>query len=96
MTSPTHVREESMDDMLRPPVNHAMRTLDRAFFRKTVPISAARIFSNQHIALCRKELEKSEELLRYERVNLVQPDPEGESGRKCLLLKPEVRHNGMV
>ena len=88
-----------MDEMLlRPPVNRAMRQLDRAFFSKTIPISAARIFSNQHISSCRKELEKSEDLLRHERISSVQNEPgtDGSNGKKCLLLRPEVKHNGMA
>jgi tRNA (guanine37-N1)-methyltransferase len=89
-----------MDDMLlRPPVNRAMRTLDRAFFNKTVPISAARIFSNQHISQCRKDLEKARDLLGHDKISSVQPEPAGveggASGRKCLLLRPDIRHNGM-
>ena len=86
-----------IDDMLRPPVNRAMRQLDRAFFKKTVPIAAARIFSNQHISPCRKDLEKSDDLFRFERISSVQADPGAGAdgnGRKCLLLKPGVRHNG--
>ena len=32
-------------DMFAPPVNRAMKVLDRAFFKRTVPTSAARIFT---------------------------------------------------
>jgi tRNA (guanine37-N1)-methyltransferase len=83
--------------MLRPPVNRAMRQLDRAFFRKTIAISAARIFNNQHISQCRQDLDKSQDLLRHERISTVQREPETEPGysaRKCLLLRPEIKHNG--
>lgn len=86
----------STEDMLRPPVNRAMRQLDRAFFQKTVPISAACIFSNQHISSCRKELEKSGDLIKHERISPIKKEP-GEvsnNGRKCLLLRPEIKHNG--
>jgi tRNA (guanine37-N1)-methyltransferase len=81
--------------LLRPPVNRAMRQLDRAFFKKKVPIAAARVSSNQHISLCRQELEKSHDLLRHEGIGTVQPDPDpASSGRKCLLLQPEIKQNG--
>ena len=90
---------DTFEMLLRPPVNRAMRQLDRAFFNKTIPISAARIFSNQHISSCRKELEKSEDLLKHERISSVRNEPgsedAGNGARKCLLLRPEVKYNGM-
>lgn len=85
------------DDMFRPPINRAMRTLDRSFFQKKVPISAARIYNNQHISQCRKELEKSGDMLALERIATVRPDPVPDlasGGRRCLLLRPEIKHHG--
>ncbi|KAI9798946.1 MAG: tRNA(m(1)G37)methyltransferase [Piccolia ochrophora] len=82
--------------MFRPPVNHAMRTLDRTFFRKVIPISAARITDNKNIGEIRQQLSKTNELLRLLRVTEVQRDPEvslAERDVKCLLLQPEVRHD---
>ncbi|KAF2723097.1 hypothetical protein K431DRAFT_283264 [Polychaeton citri CBS 116435] len=82
-----------MDEMFRPPVNRAMRVLDRSFFRKTLPISAARVQENQNISKVRKQLEQSRDALMQERLGTVHPDPDPEmakAGKKCILLKPEV------
>jgi len=76
-----------------------MRVLDRSFFQKRVPLTAARILDNKKISNCRRELEKSKDLLRLERIAIVRPDPEegpGPNGRKCLLLKPEIKCSGML
>ncbi|KAF2739276.1 guanine methyltransferase Trm5 [Polyplosphaeria fusca] len=88
-------------DMFAPPVNRAMKVLDRSFFQKTVPISAARIFSPRDISRCRKELESSKDLpsLNLSRAMLVRPDPDAtraQSGGKCILLKPEILHNDIT
>lgn len=85
------------DDMFAPPVNRAMKVLDRSFFQKTVPASAARIFKPQDIARCRKELQLSRDTLPNNRIQPVRPDPDAErakKGGKCLILKPEVVHDG--
>lgn len=85
------------DEMFRPPVNRAMRVLDRGFFQKTVPIAAARITSNKDISLVRKTLEKSKDVLTAPRLASVQPDPLPELaslGRRCVLLRPDVKHDG--
>jgi tRNA (guanine37-N1)-methyltransferase len=87
------------DDMLRPPVNRAMRTLDRAFFKKALPVAAARIFNNQHISQCRMELQKSKDLLAMDRLSPIISDPESGSekaGMKCLLLHMGIKHDGML
>ncbi|KAH0538844.1 hypothetical protein FGG08_004561 [Glutinoglossum americanum] len=78
--------------LFRPPINRAMRILDRSFFTKEIPLSAARIFDNRHITKCRTEL--SWDLLKLERISSVRVDPDpglaGE-GKRCLLLRPEVK-----
>ncbi|KAF2132893.1 hypothetical protein P153DRAFT_420784 [Dothidotthia symphoricarpi CBS 119687] len=84
----------SAPDMFAPPVNRAMKVLDRAFFHKTIPTAAARIFSPKDIARCRKELEKSQDTLPNPRLDPIRPDPDQEraqKGGRCLLLRPEVR-----
>lgn len=89
----------SDDTMFRPPVNRAMRTLDRSFFQKTFPISAARVANNKDISLVRKALEKSKDVLSAPRLQSVQADPLPElasKGRKCVLLRPDVRHDGRL
>lgn len=81
--------------MFRPPVNRAMRTLDRSFFRKTVPLTSARIFQNSEISRVRKELAKTKDLLVLPRLSSVQeiPDQDG-TVRKALLLRETVKHDG--
>ncbi|EOA89056.1 tRNA(m(1)G37)methyltransferase [Exserohilum turcicum] len=83
-------------DMFAPPVNRAMKVLDRGFFQKTIPTSAARIFNPKDISRCRKELTASRDTLPNNRVDPVRPDPDAQraqTGVKCLLLRPEVVHS---
>lgn len=80
-------------NMFAPPVNRAMKVLDRSFFQKTVPSSAARIFNAKDISRCRKELAVSRDALTNSRFSPIRADPD--SG-KCLLLRPEVIHNGTL
>lgn len=85
--------------LLRPPVvRSATGILDRALFSKTVPIAAARIFSNKDITKVRTQLEQSKDVLVLERIKTVRPDPDAalaSKGSKCLLLNPEVKSEGM-
>lgn len=84
--------------MFAPPVNRAMKVLDRSFFQKTVPTSAARIFNAKDISRCRTELEKSHDALKS-RISLIRPDPDesrAQKGGRCLLLRPEIAPNGMT
>lgn len=86
-----------MDDMFAPPVNRAMQTLDRAFFRRTVPTSAARIFNPKDISRCRKELSLAHDTLPTTRIDSVRTDPDpvyAQKGAKCVLLRPQVVHSG--
>ncbi|CAE7001065.1 tRNA(m(1)G37)methyltransferase [Pyrenophora teres f. teres] len=87
--------EATTDDMFAPPVNRAMKVLDRSFFQKTIPTSAARIFNPKDISLCRKELTASKDTLPTNRVDPIRADPDldrATKGSKCLLLRPEVLH----
>ena len=79
--------------MFRPPINRAMRALDRSFFQKTIPISAARIRDNKQISKCRSEL--GDDLLKLDRFPSVRSvrDPEGNEA-KALLLRPGVKQDG--
>lgn len=86
-----------MTDEMRPPINRAMRTLDRSFFKQIFPISAARLSNNQDISSCRSILSKSKDMLTLERFPSVQPDPDiilAQQGRKCLLLRPDIKPDG--
>ena len=80
--------------MFRPPLATGMKVLDRAFFQRTIPTKAARVFEKQNISIVRTQLEKSKDILREERIPSVVPDPDdslAKVGRKCVLLRPEVR-----
>ena len=88
---------EATNDMFAPPVNRAMKVLDRSFFQKTIPTSAARIFNPKDISRCRKELTASKDTLPNNRIDPIRVDPDSErasKGTKCLLLRPEVVHSG--
>ncbi|KAB8356677.1 hypothetical protein FH972_024253 [Carpinus fangiana] len=75
--------------MFRPPVNRAMRILDRSFFQKDVHLAAARIFDVRNISRIRAELQKSKDILARRAVMPVQPDPVDVS-KKCILLRPDI------
>jgi tRNA (guanine37-N1)-methyltransferase len=84
------------DDMFAPPINRAMTVLDRSFFQKTVPTSIARIFNAKDIARCRKDLEKSRDMLVRSRIRPIFSDPDTDrasKGNKVLVLRPEVVPN---
>lgn len=80
-------------DMFRPPINRAMRVLDRSFFQKKVHLSAARVFDRSKIAKLRSEL--GHDVLRLDRFQCVQP-VRGSKGEehKALLLNPQIKPDG--
>ena len=80
-------------NMFYPPVNRAMRVLDRSFFKKKVTLSAARIFDNKHISKFRSEL--GHDILKLDRLQSVQSikGPKGEE-HKALLLNPQIKVDG--
>ena len=85
------------EEMFRPPVNRAMRVLDRSFFQKKIPLSAARVMDNKTISKCRNDLTKSKDLLILERFQTVRPDPtesDPKAGKKCILLRPQIDDKG--
>lgn len=84
------------DDMFRAPINRSMKTLDRNLFKKIVPVKAARIFDNKNISRVRGDLERSKEALNQDRLGSVYPDPDpdrAKTGKKCVLLGPEISKN---
>jgi hypothetical protein len=82
-------------DMIRPPVNRAMRVLDRSFFRKNVLLSAARINDRKQISKIRVDL--GHDVLRVGRMQSVQSirSPQGEES-KAVLLHPRIKSDGMA
>ena len=85
------MKESEFGDMFRPPVNRAMRVLDRSYFQKKIPLAAARVLQNKQIARCRQELVN--DMLKLERMPSVRVDPH-DRDIKALLLKPEVKSDG--
>ena len=73
-----------------PPVNRSMRELDRSFFRKSIPLAAARISHLKDTQRIRNILLKSQDLLQVSRLKPFRDDP-SMAGSKCLLLRPEVK-----
>ena len=75
--------------MFGPPVNRAMRILDRSFFKKKIPLADARVFDKKAIAKYRSNLNSY--LLNIDPgVPIVRQDPYL-NDLKILLLKPEIR-----
>lgn len=85
------MRESDFADMFRPPVNRAMRVLDRSYFQKKIPLAAARVLQNKQIARCRQELVN--DMLKLERKPSVRVDPY-DRDVKALLLKPDIKSDG--
>ncbi|KAF4547623.1 tRNA (guanine(37)-N1)-methyltransferase-like protein [Elsinoe fawcettii] len=82
-------------DMFRPPVNLAMKALDRAFFKKTIPLSAARILNNSNISTIRSQLDRSKDSLNLSRFQNVRSDPTPDAnGKRCILLRPQINDEG--
>lgn len=73
-----------------------MRVLDRSFFHKTISLAAACVFENKQIAPLRSLL--GQDLLDLERIPAIReiPDPDTKVGRKALLMKPDIRPDGMI
>ena len=82
--------------MFRPPVERGMQSLNRAFFQKTVPLAAAMVFENKQIAGCRKQLGR--DVLEMDRIAAVQSSsvPGSSTTFKSVLLRPEIRPDGMI
>ncbi|KAL8951134.1 MAG: hypothetical protein Q9222_002878 [Ikaeria aurantiellina] len=78
--------------MFRPPINRAMRTLDRSFFRKDINIAAACVLDTRKISVFQRELSK--DILKVERIPPIRPAPfpvVSDKGSKCLILRPDIR-----
>ena len=81
----------ALEDMLRPP---RAKVLDRALFKKTLPLSAAKVKDRTQITQIRKTLKN--DLLGAERVQSVRGvlESSGEFS-KALLLKRSIRPEGL-
>jgi tRNA (guanine37-N1)-methyltransferase len=76
--------------VLLPPINRGMKEIDRAFFRKHVPIAAARIINFKDTHEIRTTLLASKELLSVHKLKNLRADPVL-PGRKCFILHPTVK-----
>ena len=88
-----NMNSPNIRDMFLPPVNRSMRILDRTFFKKVVPLSAATIFEQQNIASARNKLKSSGDLLDIHPITPIRED-EGHPGKKCILLGPRIQADG--
>ncbi|KAK2758989.1 tRNA(m(1)G37)methyltransferase [Arachnomyces sp. PD_36] len=79
---PAPTQTQDHKEMFRAPVNRAMRVLDRSFFRKIVPLSAATVFENSQISKTKNILTQSGDLLIAERTMPVRLTPEVGVGGK--------------
>lgn len=78
--------------MFRPPINQTMKVLDRLFFRKEIPLAAARVQEKERIAQFRAELQP--DILTLERFKAIRNDPI-KKGFKSLILRPEIKFDGI-
>lgn len=83
-----------LPELFRPPVNRSMRVLDRSFFRKTLPITAASVFDDRNLSLIRAKVHSAGNLLGVVSIKVIVPD-ETVPGRKCLLLRPGIVATGL-
>lgn len=84
-----------LPEMFRPPVNRAMRVLDRSFFKRTIPLSAATVLKATDISNVRNQLLKNKEALALPRLNIIREVKTDDLVRKCLLLREGIKHDGM-
>jgi tRNA (guanine37-N1)-methyltransferase len=78
-----------LPEIFRPPINRSMQILDRSFFHKVIPLSAASISDPKEISNVRKELDRSGDILRLNPIKSLRDD-ELSPGAKCLLLRPGI------
>ena len=85
---------DDFEDMFRPPVNRSLKFLDRSFFIKKIPISAAKLVDLKQISRCRTILQH--DILKLDRMQVVKSMRTAEGDEcKALLLKPVVKADGV-
>lgn len=81
-----------------PAAARAAKTLDRSLFSRTIPTAAASLKDNRLISKYRTALQATKELLILDRLSPIDFDPDptlAAQGRKCLILTPSVKPDGM-
>lgn len=80
-----------VDEMFRPPINRAMRVLDRASFQKKIPTVAAVIQNPQKISQVKSDLRH--DTLHIDRLQAIRPLPSTNgqmTGKKALMLRVDI------
>jgi tRNA (guanine37-N1)-methyltransferase len=85
----------NLPEIFLPPSKRDMHELDRSFFKKTIPLSAATIFEKRNIAKVRAELLRSGDILSVGSIKVTRDD-QTTPGQKCMLLKPAVDATGTI
>ena len=82
-----------VDDMFRPPINRAMRVLDRSFFQKKIPTLAALILNPKNTSKFKTELYN--DTLKLDRMQAIKVlhDAKGQK-KKGIMLKPNIKKDG--
>lgn len=79
--------------MIRPPVQRTMRVLDRSFFQKRIPLTAAAAADVRNLTNLRRQL--GLETYKLNRLPIIQNVPDSTGAlRKALLLRPEIKIDG--
>lgn len=84
--------EADMSRLFLPPLARSMRVLDRSFFQKTIPVTAAKVFDPRIITKLKKECKA--DILDIPHVkNFDFIVHEGD--KRAILLAPHVKPDGM-
>ncbi|KAK2741749.1 tRNA(m(1)G37)methyltransferase [Myotisia sp. PD_48] len=90
-TSSKPPSSKPLPDMLRPPINRVMRTLDRSFFQRTIPLAAATVFDPKNLKPIKNQLIQSKDILSAPRLQTIypvqNPATKEEARLKCILLR---------
>lgn len=82
-------------ELFLPPVNRAMRVLDRSFFQKRIRLTAANIFNIKNQTRVKREC--LQDVLDAPRIKPFVKTPWRQDGeRTLLLLKPSIKVDGMA
>lgn len=85
----SNMNSADLPEIFRPPINRSMQTLDRSFFHKVIPLSAASISDHKEISNVRKELDRSGDVFKLNPIRSLRED-DMNPGAKCLLLRPGI------
>lgn len=93
LSTVTSMNASSLPEIFRPPVDRSMRVLNRDFFQKTLPISAATVFDDRMLSSVQTRMQRDGHLLGIAAIKPIVAD-ENVPGRKCVLLRPEIVSTG--